>query len=815
MNGLSTLRVVDFSHQIAGPYCSKLLVDAGAEVIKVEPHSGDSLRRSSATAADLGGRDSALFCYLNAGKRSVVGSPGDPHVDALVAQADIVIEAHGLEADTGPRLDVGALRSAHPSLVVVSITPYGVEGPWADRKATEFTLQAECGSLGMRGVMGKEPFQAGGRIAEWAAGTYAAVAAVPAVIAARAQGRGDHIDVSILETANIIYTNFSETMNRLMNGSADTPEHAWLSPTVETPSIEPTADGYVGFCTNSRQQFSDFLLMIERPDLQADEELAQFAGRLMRFDEWNAIMHRWLATKTTDEIVELASLLRIPVAPICNGESVQRHVQLEARSVFGPDASGRFIQPRRSYRIDHADPPPPRAAPALGGDTATAAFSGRRDTGVNLIADPTGGRAPAVDTGAAALPLAGLRILDLTAWWAGPSASHLMATFGAEVIHVESARRPDGLRFVGGMMAAHYEQWWDTSPHFIQVNTNKLDVTLDLGTPRGLDLVKRLIAECDAIVDNFSPRVLDEFGLTWDVIHGINPKLVMMRMPAFGLDGPWRDNTGFAQTMEQLSGMAWVTGHTDDQPRIPRGPCDPLAGMHGALALLAALADSRVTGAGHHVESTMVESALNVAAEQVVEWSAYGRLLEREGNRSPLAAPQGLYPCADDLPGAERRLAISIAGDDQWRTLRAALGEPEWAADPRLDSLAGRREAHDEIDRRLADWTRTKQRAALAAELREAGIPASEVADPCRLLQTNPQFQARRFFETPEHPVVGPMPLPSWPFRLASVSHWLRTPAPTLGQHNEAVLGKILGLTSEEIAGLAAEGVIGTRPEGL
>ena len=132
---------------------------------------------------------------------------------------------------------------------------------------------------------------------------------------------------------------------------------------VETPSIEPTADGYVGFNTNSRQQFSDFLLMIERPELREDEQLAQFAGRLARFDEWKGIMHGWLAKKTTEEVIELASLLRIPVAPICNGESVQRHVQLEARSVFGPDASGRFIQPRRSYRIDHADPPPPRAAP--------------------------------------------------------------------------------------------------------------------------------------------------------------------------------------------------------------------------------------------------------------------------------------------------------------------------------------------------------------------------------------------------------------------------------------------------------------------
>jgi crotonobetainyl-CoA:carnitine CoA-transferase CaiB-like acyl-CoA transferase len=658
----------------------------------------------------------------------------------------------------------------------------------------------------MRGLMGEEPFQAGGRITEWAAGAFGAVAALPAVYRARATGRGEHIDLSMLETANMVFTNFSESMNRLMNGSPGEPEHAFLAPTVETPSIEPTADGYVGFCTNTRQQFSDFLLMIERPELREDEALAQFAGRLMRFDEWNQIMSGWLPRKTTAEVIELASLLRIPVAPVCNGETVQTHEQLVARGVYGPDAEGRFIRPRPPYRIDDADPPPPGRAPRLGAHTRSAAFSPRPEA-------PGPGHDE--ESRARALPLEGLRILDLTAWWAGPSATHVLASLGAEVIRVESAGRPDGLRMVGGMMAAHYERWWEASTHCLHVNTNKLDVTLDLSKPKGRELVERLIPECEAIVENFTPRVLEGFGLSWERVKELNPGMLMMRMPAFGLSGPWRDNTGFAQTMEQLSGMAWLTGHPDDQPRIPRGPCDPLAGMHGVLAFLVALAERTDSGHGHHVESTMVEGALNVAAEQLVEWSAYGHLMHREGNRSPLAAPQGLYPCAGGEPGMEKWLALSVAKDDQWRVLRSVLGEPEWAQDPSLDTLAGRRRAHDAIDQRLRVWTRQRERSELAELLRARGIPASEVADPCRLLQTNPQLQARRYFERPEHPVVGAMPLPSLPFRYASVESWLRMPAATLGQHNELVLGGILGLSSEELRDLETEGVIGTRPPGL
>jgi crotonobetainyl-CoA:carnitine CoA-transferase CaiB-like acyl-CoA transferase len=799
--GLAGLRVLDFSSQIAGPYCSKLLADGGAEVIKVEPPEGDSLRHWSATGADLGDVDSALFTFLNAGKQSVVGTAGDPHVAALIAATDLVVEAHGLESDTGKQLDVPRLRAAHPALVVLSITPYGLTGPWAGRRATEFTLQAECGSIGIRGLMGGEPFQAGGRISEWAAGAYGAFAALSAVVHARGAGRGEHVDLSMLEVANLIFTNYSETMNRLMHGAPCDPELAFLAPGVETPSIEPTADGYVGFCTNARKQFDDFLVLIERPDLLGDNELAQVAGRMMRFEEWTAIVRGWCATKTTDEIIERASALRIPVSPVANGETVLAHEHNVARRVYGPDAEARFLRPRRPYRIDDEDPPPPRPAPRLDAKKRPAAFSPRPD-------EPAQRREPG-------LPLAGLRVVDLTAWWAGPAATHLLACMGAEVVHIESPKRFDGLRSIGGIMAANYPQWWDASPHFQHANSNKLDFTLDMNDPTGFALLERLIGWCDVVVENFTPRVLDNFGLTQERVEQLNPRAIFVRMPAFGLSGPLRDRPGFAQTVEQFSGLAWVTGHADDQPRIPRGPCDPVAGVHAAIAMLVALSERDRSGRGHLVESTLTEGALNIAAEQVVEWTAYRRLMEREGNRSPLAAPQGLYPCAGGQSPTDGWLAISIANDSQWRALCRALGDPAWTTDDALATRDGRRAAHDVIDDHLRAWTRTRGRAELVEELRAIGIPASEVADPSRLLQTNPQLRARGYFETPEHPVVGAMPLPSLPFRYASVDRWLRAPAPTLGQHNDYVAREILGFGSDEIADLEARGVIATHPAGL
>lgn len=794
MHGLKNVRVVDLSMGIAGAYTSKLFADAGADVIKVESAEGDALRSWSATNADLEGKDGALFQFLHTSKRSVIGAPGDPKIMELISSADLLIESFPAGV-----IDELNLCEKFPSLVWLSITPYGRGGPYTNRAATEFTIQADAGSMAGRGLLDRPPLMAGGKITDWVGGTFAAVVAQAAVDRALKTGQGEHIDFSMLECMNIAGSSYGDLMARLAGRPPITAPYR----SFEFPSIEPTLDGWVGFNTNSRQQYNDFVVMIGHPELMEDEEMAQIPGRIARMDEWNKYVRDWTTQHSTAEIVELASAFRIPVAPVNNGAGVFDFEHFKQRGVFVKNPSGGFLQPRQPYLIDGKTPGDFRPVPALGEHTGR--IDARKKTHVSF------------DVSKASLPLAGIRVLDATAWWAGPSATQMLAHLGAEVIHLEAIQRPDGMRMTGGMFADKTEDWWEYSTFYLSANTNKQGITLDLNQAKGMKLMRELIASSDIFVENYSPRVMDGFKLGWQDVHKLNPRTIMVRMPAFGLSGPWRDNVGFAQTMEQITGMAWLTGHEEDQPRIQRGPCDPLAGMHSAFACLVALADREKTGKGSLLECTMVEAALNAAAEQIIEYSAYGNTMEREGNKGPSAAPQNLYPCHAPEDTMEHWLALAIETDAQWAAFKQVLGNPAWAEKPELNNHWARRANHELLDKNISAFTTGKDLDELVDLLAAAGVPAARMQLGGRTSE-HPQHIARKFFEDIDHPVVGKHPHVSVPFRFSSLEDlgqpWLHTPAPSMGQHNYQVLSGLLGLSDKDIAELETEHVIGTKPKG-
>ena len=788
---LSDLRVVELATGISGGYAGKLLADAGADVVKVEPPEGDPLRRWTASRTRLApGEEGALFGFLNTTKRSVVADlahdEGKAEVRRLAAAADVVLENGGPGWAESAGLGAEELAALNPAVSLVSISPFGSGGPWDDRPATEFTLQAEAGGIALRGRPERPPVAIGGRLGDYLVATYAAVAAVSAWHSSRVSGRGRRVDVSQLETLVLCAAPYQTIYAQFDPGSA-------MPQSIEVPSIEPASDGWVGFCTMTAQQWQDFAAMVEHPEWVDDKGLAMVQARSDRHGDLAEGIHRWTRAHTVEEILELAGLFRVPAAPIGNGETVTTFDHLVERGVFVENHAG-FTQPRVPYLLGEGEPRPFAPAPELGAHTAQVHGGPFTSAGAN---------GPLVEGSAADEPLRGLRVVDLTAFWAGPYAAGYLVQMGAEVVKVESIHRPDLMRLASGLRR---DQLWEWSPVFHGANAGKWDVTLDLSRLSGLDLVKRLIEGADVVIENSAPRVLENFGLDWPTVHGLNERVVMVRMPAFGLDGPWRERTGFAMTIEQASGLAWRTGYADDVPIVPRGACDPLAAMHTVLALFAALEMRNRTGRGQLVEVPLLEAGLCAAAEQVIEMSAYGQLLGRIGNRSEAAAPQGLYPSEDGS-----WVAISVETDGQWRALVGALGEPAWATDPSLVSHDGRTDRHDEIDEELGAWTAAQTATDAVATLVDHGVPAGSAVNPREVID-NPQLVARGFLQWRSHPVTGDTGYPSFPARFDGTFPRIPAAAPTLGQHNHEVLAGILGLDDDEIAQLREEQVVGERP---
>ena len=791
--------VVDLSSGIAGAYCTKLLADGGAEVIKVESPEGDSLRRWSASGAAIAtDQDGALFSFLAGSKQSVVADPDTPAdlamVEGLLASADAVVWSDGSRVAGLDEFSPAAIHGRHTHLVVTAITPFGLDGPWHDRPATEFTLQAwSGGAIGIgRGSQDRAPVHVGGRVGDWVSGAYAAAMTLAFRVRALRDGYGELVDLSMLETQILCLTYYPVTYFEMLGR----PWRTERRPTV--PGVAQASDGLVALGCGTAQQWHDLCAMSGHDEwIDEHTELTITEQSNLHAEE----LYEWLRDQRVDDVRDLASAFRIPNSPVGDGENVTAMDHFVEREAFTTNARDGFTQPNLPYRLGGVTLRKPGAAPRLG-----------EHTGSVRERASTPRPAPVSDPDPDRLPFSGLRVLDMTTFWAGPSCTHVLGMLGAELIHLESTPRPDGTRLIAGIPATE-ELWWERSPIFSALNTNKKSLTLDFQTERGRELLRELISTCDVVVENFTPRVIDQLGLDFASVRELRDDLIMVRMPGFGLDGPWRDNPAFAYIIEDASGLSWLTGYPDRNPYEPYSVGDPNAGVHALNALMLALEHRRRTGRGVLVEAAMVDAALNIAAEQVIEHSAYGALLQRAGNHGPTAAPQNLYRCrdVDEFGREDCWVAIAVATDEQWVSLVGAIGWPAWATVAELGDAEGRRARHDTIDEHLAAWCLPLSGDEIVETLWAAEVPVAKVMQPHRQGEL-PQLQHRHFFEQVGHPVNATASHSTLPVGLTrGPSSFHRSPAPLLGEHNQEILRE-LGLGDDEISTLEADGVIGTAP---
>ena len=409
-------------------------------------------------------------------------------------------------------------------------------------------------------------------------------------------------------------------------------------------------------------------------------------------------------------------------------------------------------------------------------------------------------------TAATGAMLEDVRVLDLTHAWAGPFATQLLADYGAEVIKIETCDRPDMLRFSTWPADETRPDAYNRGGWFQYLGRNKLSLTLDLKQPQGQTLFKRLVAQSDVVIENFSARVMHRLGLEYAVLQTVNPRLIMISMPGYGTEGPYKDFVAFGEMIEPFAGLSELTGYPDRGPlRLAVAYPDPVAGFHAVLATLLALRQRRQTGVGQHIHIPHREPITRMLGEAVLDYTVNGRTPRRLGNRHRAWAPHGCYPCR----GRDNWIAIAVRNDAEWKALCRTLGEPAWMHDLRFANSLKRWKEADLLDQCLAASTQRWEATLLAARLRAAGIPAGPVQTNRDLL-CDAHLRARQAFWVVAHRFAGTYPYPAPSTRLTETPPRLTRPAPHLGEHNAALLTRLLGLSSAEIQDLEAKGVIGT-----
>lgn len=410
-----------------------------------------------------------------------------------------------------------------------------------------------------------------------------------------------------------------------------------------------------------------------------------------------------------------------------------------------------------------------------------------------------------------ALPLEGIRIVEMGQLIAIPHSIKLLGDMGAEIIRIESCARLDNYRTHSLYENSGDGRHWDRAANFYEQNRNKYSLTLDLTDRTCIQALRDLVSISDVFAENFTPRVMRNFRLEYEDLRRIKPDIVMVSSTGYGYTGPWADFGAIGFTTEATSGLSHITGYKDGPPVLPEIPyADYTAAEHTAFAIMTALAYRTRTGKGQFIDVSQSETLTSTIPEAIMDYSVNKRTSQRIGNQDTVMSPHGCYPCR----GTDRWIAIAVATDEQWASLCDVLGKPEWSTDSRFADALSRWANRDALDALMCESTAECDQYELMNTLQANGVPAGAVLDGKQLL-FDPHLKERGFYEMAAHePISGMPPLPytSRPWKFSDTPGGLRNAAPTLGQHNRFVLCEIMGMPTQQAEALEANGAIGTEP---
>jgi crotonobetainyl-CoA:carnitine CoA-transferase CaiB-like acyl-CoA transferase len=773
---LAGIRVID---QACG-LCGRLLADLGAEVICVEPSGGTASRHAAPFHNDV----SLHFTVRNLGKKSVTldmdSADGRRRLETLLDNADVWIESHGA-------LDLNRreILERHPQLIITSITPFGLTGPYRDYQATDAVLVALSGLLFRSGAPDKPPLLPPGALTADIAGTTAAFATVMALYNRSRTGRGDHLDVSIMEaaaqTSDWAMPSFSATKAaggqyfELRTGNAP------------IYTMYPCADGFVRLIILNRRQWRAMRAWLGEPEVVQADHFDFLLGRMqIQADILDPLYAEFFKDKTKVELALEAQRRGLAMTPVLTPDEVLAADHFAERKTFrdcavadgvnGRVADGFFILDGRRL-----------------GFTGSAPAAGAHDR--DALA-PVAKPAQSTNSAQSARPFTGLRVLDFGIGGVGVEAGRLLAENGADVIKIETRAHPDFIRAIYGT---------EMNPAFASSSRCKRSLGINLRTERGRDIVMRLAADTDIVIENSATGTMEKYRLGFEQLREINPRLILASSQMMGASGPWKDWIGFGPNCRTATGMTYLWNFPEGGMPPGSGAIHPdhTAGRMLALGAVATLFARNRRAAGGHVEVAQAETIIGLLADLMLKASLEPGSVGPQGNHNPRMAPWGVYQCS----GTERWCVITVRDDDEWRRFRTAIGNPEWSRDRKFETAPGRLEARAELDRRVAEWTSSRTDHEVTDILQRAGVAAGFMMYASDM-PDDPHLLARGYPQPVTQPPVGAMKFEGPAFHAASIPEPLVAPAPALGQHTREICRTLLKMDDAEVSKLVADGVL-------
>ena len=810
---LLNTRVIDLSDERAA-LAGFLLAQLGAEVVLVEPPEGAAIRHCPPFAGDQPGVERSLHHLgFSRGKKSVAidwrTPAGADELDAMLAGADAVIlsGSQGEHAQAGlPALS--ELMERYPHLVVANVSGFGLTGPKADWAASDLVCGAAGFQQSVTGDYDRPPLRTSVPQVFHHAAADAAVGVLLALAECETSGLGQLIDLSAQESwtwAGFYLAYASAWDAPVSHRCGAAPKTGALTTRFDFPA----SDGFVTITLMLGAAVGPFTnrlveLMAEEnecPDDLAATDWASFDpfSEPSRLDRLNDAVGEFTISRTRDELMSVARERRLLLAPVLAIADVLDAEQFRVRdlwrSVELPD--GRDIKTPGPVALTSPNPLAELdPAPTLGAHSGQLDWAPRPSP--TIAAD-----AGKPDDQPSGLPLDGVRVLDLSTSYAGPLVSRTLANFGATVVKVESAQRPDLARTAPPFLGEGFE----TSAAYAHTNAGKWSMALDLSKgDRGPDdqpraVLRDLAAWADLIVDAYAPGALGRMGLDRATLAEINPRAVVLQSSMLGQTGPLADVPGYGNMATALTGFFATTGWADRGPVGPVGAyTDMISPRFAAAVAVAALQRQRRTGEGMWIDLGQGEACLQLLTVGFLDTQANDRSWETMGNSDHFLSPQGVYPAAGD----DRWVAVTCSDDDQWRALAGELGRPDLAD---LDG-AERRDRHAEIDGLIAVWTAGHDPVEAQELLQSAGVAAHQVQNSPECL-TDPQLAARGGWTVDAlHPTMGRIPVGAPPIRMSRTPGQVTAAGPTLGQHTFEVLNELLGYDIDRIADLAATEIL-------